>query len=139
MPTGGLLMHGWDPSKPESPFWFTIGGAAEPGEDLPSAAARELLEETGIVIAPAELGEPLAHHQHEFGWGGLVLVQDETYYAVRVGDVQISFDGMEQIELDTTDRAEWWTPDELDADGTAGFHQLTAVMRSAVSGTAGRC
>ncbi|MGI8415735.1 MAG: hypothetical protein ACR2P2_05900 [Nakamurella sp.] len=26
-----LLMHGWDPAKPESPFWFTIGGAIEPG------------------------------------------------------------------------------------------------------------
>lgn len=29
-----LLMHGWDPAVPDSPFWFTIGGAAEPGEDL---------------------------------------------------------------------------------------------------------
>ncbi len=128
-----LLMHGWDPAKPESPFWFTIGGGAEPGEDLPTAAARELLEETGIVIEPAALGKPVAHHQHQFGWDGMVLVQDETYYAVRVGDVTVNFEGMEQIELDTTDSADWWTPDDLDADGGAGFEQLTDVMRTAIA------
>lgn len=128
-----LLMHGWDPAKPESPFWFTIGGAIEPGADLPTAAARELLEETGIVIEPAALGEPLAHHQHQFGWGGRVLIQDETYYAVRVDEGTVNFDGMEQIELDTTDRADWWAPDDLDADGTAGFDQLTDVMRTAIA------
>ena len=37
-----LLLHGWDPRRPEAPFWFTIGGGAEPGESLPEAAAREL-------------------------------------------------------------------------------------------------
>ena len=27
-----LLLHGWDPHRPDEPFWFTIGGAADPGE-----------------------------------------------------------------------------------------------------------
>jgi len=127
-----LLMHGWDPAVPDVSFWFTIGGAAQPGEDLPTAGARELWEETGIVLQPHQLGPPIAHHRHEFGWDGKILVQDETYFAVSVGSVEVSFTGMEQIELDTIDRAAWWTPDDLDADGTAGFDQLTDVMRSAI-------
>ena len=48
-----LLLHGWDPLRPDDPFWFTIGGAAEPGETLAEAAARELREEAGIVVDPA--------------------------------------------------------------------------------------
>jgi hypothetical protein len=27
-----LLLHGWDPHNPESPYGFTIGGAVEEGE-----------------------------------------------------------------------------------------------------------
>ena len=35
-----LLLHGWDPHHPDRPFWFTIGGAADPGESLRAAGAR---------------------------------------------------------------------------------------------------
>ena len=38
-----------------SPRWDIPKGGAEPGEDLAAAAARELLEETGLAIAPEEL------------------------------------------------------------------------------------
>jgi 8-oxo-dGTP pyrophosphatase MutT (NUDIX family) len=37
-----LLLHGRDPARPESPYWFTIGGVVEPGESLAAAAVREL-------------------------------------------------------------------------------------------------
>jgi 8-oxo-dGTP pyrophosphatase MutT (NUDIX family) len=35
--------------------WDIPKGIAEPGETFPAAAARELLEETGLAIAPEEL------------------------------------------------------------------------------------
>ena len=54
-----LLLHGWDPRRPQDPFWFTIGGAAEGGETLPEAAARELREEAGITVDVADIGEPI--------------------------------------------------------------------------------
>lgn len=44
-----------------SPRWDIPKGIAEPGEALPVAAARELLEETGLAIAPEELTDLGVH------------------------------------------------------------------------------
>jgi 8-oxo-dGTP pyrophosphatase MutT (NUDIX family) len=44
-----------------SPRWDIPKGVAEPGETLRVAAARELLEETGLAIAPDELTDLGVH------------------------------------------------------------------------------
>ncbi|HTU07562.1 MAG TPA: NUDIX domain-containing protein, partial [Trebonia sp.] len=69
-----LLLHGWDPRRPDDPFWFTIGGAIEDGETMPEAGARELREEAGIVVEPARLGEPIEVSTIEFSWAGVDFV-----------------------------------------------------------------
>ena len=33
-----LLLRGVDPADPEHPYWFTVGGGADPGETLAQAA-----------------------------------------------------------------------------------------------------
>ena len=40
-----------------SPRWDIPKGVAEPGETWAAAAARELLEETGLAVAPEELAD----------------------------------------------------------------------------------
>ena len=92
-----LLLHGWDPHHPERPFWFTIGGAADPGESLRAAGARELYEETRIVVEPDRLGEPIAENSIEFSWGGHRIAQEQTFYAVAVGSVAVSLEGLDQL------------------------------------------
>ncbi|MFJ8477689.1 NUDIX domain-containing protein [Kitasatospora sp. NPDC094011] len=53
----------WSPQ----PAWTVPGGKAEPGEPLDEAAARELKEETGLIVDPADL--QLIHVIHvEQGW-----------------------------------------------------------------------
>jgi len=44
-----------------SPRWDIPKGTAEPGETLPAAAARELLEETGLAITPEDLTDLGVH------------------------------------------------------------------------------
>jgi dihydroneopterin triphosphate diphosphatase len=42
-------------------YWHLVAGGLEWGEEPAAAAARELDEETGLVAAPVQLGEPVAY------------------------------------------------------------------------------
>ena len=49
-----LLFCGSDPANEDAAaprWWFTVGGAAQPGETLTEAAVRELAEETGLHVS----------------------------------------------------------------------------------------
>lgn len=129
-----LLLHGWDPAVPDAPYWFSVGGATDPGESLVDAAVREMREETGIAIQPAQLSDPIGREDAEFDWGVWRLVQDQTYFALALDHdpALVRFDGLEPIERTSIDAAAWWTPDALDADGTAANARLTEIMRDAV-------
>ena len=132
-----LLLHGWDPAAPESPYWFSIGGAVEGPEPLAEAAVREMLEETGIGLRPEQLGDPVTREDIAFDWGPWHLVQDQTFFAVRLDEAEVHFRGLEPLEIGTIDKAGWWTPDALDAEGTAASETLTDIMRTAVAAVLG--
>ncbi|RNI21546.1 NUDIX hydrolase [Flexivirga caeni] len=122
-----LLLHGWDPDHTDEPFWFTIGGAVEPGEDLRAAAVRELAEEVGLVASPADLRGPLTTNEIRFDWAGRHIVQQQTFFALDVDDFVVSFDGQDGLEAGTIDEHGWFTYDELAADGATFPEVLEAV------------
>jgi 8-oxo-dGTP pyrophosphatase MutT (NUDIX family) len=132
-----LLLHGWDPANPEEPYWFSIGGGVDPGESLEHAAAREMFEETGIRISPDDLGDPVAREDIEFDWSIWHLVQDQTFFALRMEPADVHFGGLEPLEKAAIDKADWWAPDALDADGSAANERLTDIMRAAVKAVLG--
>jgi len=112
-----LLLHGFDPADPGRPFWFTVGGGADPGESVAEAAARELREEVGLSVNVRALGQPVWHRLADFGFDGTRYLQEEDYFLLRVRPFPVSLDGLNQLERDTTDGYRWWDPAELESSG----------------------
>jgi 8-oxo-dGTP pyrophosphatase MutT (NUDIX family) len=109
-----LLLHGFDPAKPEEPYWFTVGGGAQPGETLAEAAARELREETGIWAQADELGEPVWHEVTDFSFDGTMYRQEQDFFQLRIGSAVVLTDGLDSEEAAVIDGHRWWTVDELE-------------------------
>ena len=129
-----LLMKGRLPSSPESPgAWFTIGGGVEAGESVYEAAAREVIEETGLT--DAVLGE--------IAWCGEVTLLDrkhrpvlfkDTFILARCPGGEICRGGWQALEREFVDDIRWWTLDALAETSDAVWPadlvpRLRAVLR----------
>ena len=126
-----LLLHGWDPAEPDKPFWFSVGGALEAGEDHAAAAVREMQEETGLVVDPATL-VVLGTAPAEFDWGEFHLVQEQTWFACAVEQTETHLENLEAAEVPTIDELRWWAPDALASSGEVVHDPLLSMMRVAI-------
>jgi hypothetical protein len=99
---------------------------------LPVNAAGEVLLLHGWD--PAALVE-VGREDVAFDWGEWYLVQDQTYFALRldVAAADVHFGGLEPLEVGSIDDARWWTADALEAAGTAVSETLLTMMRAAVA------
>jgi 8-oxo-dGTP pyrophosphatase MutT (NUDIX family) len=93
--------------------WIVPGGGIDEGETLAEAAARELYEETGLVVGLEQLGPPIAHTAGyaNLGWATGVFRDDFFFLRVRAHDVDIS--RMQALELRHHAGFRWWTVSEL--------------------------
>ncbi|WP_240675181.1 NUDIX hydrolase [Cellulomonas endophytica] len=132
-----LLLRGHDVDQLERSWWFTVGGGLDPGEDSRSAAARELLEETGFVVAPEDLVGPVLTRSAVFDFAASHLRQDEEFYLARVeahGE-GLSRAGWTAMEHDVLDEVRWWHLDDLARVEIEVFPvDLVALVRPLLAG-----
>jgi 8-oxo-dGTP pyrophosphatase MutT (NUDIX family) len=129
-----LLLHGFDPARVDEPYWITVGGGALPGETLVQAAARELLEESGIEVTPDELGEPVWHEVDEFGFGGKMIRQEQDFFFLRVGSPQVRTDRLTEEEVSVVTGYRWWTVAELESTSQVFYPaELPRLLRELAS------
>ncbi|HEY8571910.1 NUDIX hydrolase [Phenylobacterium sp.] len=130
-----LLMKGRLPSRRDGPgAWFTVGGGLEPGEGVREAAAREILEETGI--ADFDVGPLVAVRE-----GVMLLADDEpvlmkeSYLVARCPGGEPVRHGWQPDEHDLIDDIRWWTHAELAATDERVFPPgLADLMGDVIAG-----
>ena len=96
-----LLFQGSDPARDGEEarlWWFTIGGAVEPGEALAGTAARELAEETGLQVAPDELVGPVWRRDAIIDFNGSVVRSEELYFLHRTRRFEPAATGRTPLE-----------------------------------------
>jgi 8-oxo-dGTP pyrophosphatase MutT (NUDIX family) len=109
-----LLFSDSDPGIPGLRWWITPGGGAEPGESDVEAAVREVAEETGLSVDPADLRGPLARRHVRHGYTDVVVEQDEVFFGVIVPAFDIDVSGHTDEERLTMTEHRWWTRQDLE-------------------------
>jgi ADP-ribose pyrophosphatase YjhB (NUDIX family) len=108
-----LVQRRNDPGKG---LWAVPGGKVDFGETLRAAAAREVFEETGLIV---DVGQVIWAGEHISSHGHIVLI-----------DFLGSITGGELEAADDADRAEWVPlSDVADYPLTATMYQLLELLR----------
>ena len=117
-----LLLCGSDPANPAFPdgvaprWWFTVGGEVRPGERLAEAAARELAEETGLRVMPADMVGPVWRRDEVFEFNGSLIDSEEFYLVHRTQRFEPAVGGRTELERRYIHEARW-----CDANDIAGL------------------
>lgn len=133
-----LLFRGSDPALADAPiWWFTVGGAVEPGEALAQTAAREVGEETGLLVAPAALVGPLWRRTAVFDFDGDQIRSEELFFVHRTVRFEPSMGGHTALERRTIHGYRWCDETmirELVAKGETVYpQQLGELLKEANS------
>jgi 8-oxo-dGTP pyrophosphatase MutT (NUDIX family) len=127
-----LLLKGRLPSDPTAPgAWFTVGGGVEAGETLQEAALREILEETGFVVA--HVSEVLwRREQRVADRKGRPVLLKEAFMLARCAGGEPSREGWVALEREFVDDIRWWGLDELLATDEPVYPKDLALSLRAV-------
>ena len=131
-----LLIRGHDPARPEAgPWWLTRGGGIESGETVETALGREVLEETGLKVAPDQLGPVVATRDAIFEFENRRYHQEETFFAMRVNAFTPTSAGWENSEHRSLLEYRWWEIADLETtEETVYPSELAQLLRAVLDG-----
>jgi 8-oxo-dGTP pyrophosphatase MutT (NUDIX family) len=142
-----LLLCGSDPAaaqdpekgseKPAPRWWFTVGGQAGDGESLAAAAAREVAEETGLRVDPADMVGPIWRRDAVFDFNGAVIDSEEFFFVYRTRRFEPSTAGWTELEHRYIHCHRWCDADDIADLAAAGETvyplQLSELLAEAIA------
>jgi 8-oxo-dGTP pyrophosphatase MutT (NUDIX family) len=118
-----LLLCGSDPALADQTaprWWFTVGGQRLPSERLAQTAVRELAEETGLRVDPAELVGPIWRRDAAFEFNGEELDSQEFFFVHRTHRFEPSAAGRTRLEQHYLHGHRWCDAAEIARLAAAG-------------------
>lgn len=106
------MINSVDPvDRAKAPWWEIPGGGMDPGETSDQAAAREIVEETGIT--DFELGPCIWTQQVQFTFAGMFFDSDEFIHVAWCDGGVFAPRHLEFFEALAFRGARWWEPADL--------------------------
>jgi 8-oxo-dGTP pyrophosphatase MutT (NUDIX family) len=130
-----LLLSTRDASNPAfGSSWELPGGGISGGEGLVDAIVREVREETGLTLKPAEVGPPLWIRDVLYTYRGERRLQHETIFVatIAVPAPEIDVAEREPFELEDHLLFRWWHVDEIKASSERFYPRSLAQHMEAI-------
>jgi len=132
-----LLFRAQLDSRSSQHWWELPGGGIEPGESYQQTAVRELAEETGLQVSPAQVGPPRWRRTATWTARGIRRLQHEVVVPVRLDADRppITDGGRTPEELEEYTQARWWEIGDLLTSAERFYPgQLPALLPAFLAG-----